>query len=97
MGAILDHFRQRFDYIIIDTPPVNAVTDATVVANFADASLLVVEYGKTSYRAAQLVRAKGRCFAPRTVKSTLVREIGLSATEMPGFIGSARSPRQRSA
>ena len=56
MGAILDHFRQRFDYIIIDTPPVNAVTDATVVANFADASLLVVEYGKTSYRAAQLAR-----------------------------------------
>jgi capsular exopolysaccharide synthesis family protein len=44
-------FRQAFDYVIIDSPPVNAVTDPSVLAAEADATILVAEEGRTTYKA----------------------------------------------
>ena len=38
----------RYDYIIIDTPPVNVVADPLVLASIADGVLLVVEADRTS-------------------------------------------------
>ncbi|MEG1254508.1 CpsD/CapB family tyrosine-protein kinase [Clostridium sp.] len=38
---------QSYDYIIIDTPPVMAVTDAQILAAKSDATLLVVRNSKT--------------------------------------------------
>lgn len=49
--ALLDGFRQTFDYVIMDSPPVTAVTDPTVLAAYADATLLVAEQGRTTYAA----------------------------------------------
>lgn len=57
MRTLLASFRERYHYVIIDTPPVNAVTDATVVAAGADATILVVEHARTSYRSATHARA----------------------------------------
>jgi Mrp family chromosome partitioning ATPase len=34
--------------LIIDTPPVNAVTDAPILASSANATILVVEQGRTT-------------------------------------------------
>jgi Mrp family chromosome partitioning ATPase len=39
---------QEFTYLIIDTPPVNAVTDAPILAASANATILVVEQGRTT-------------------------------------------------
>jgi capsular exopolysaccharide synthesis family protein len=36
-----------YDYIILDTPPLLAVTDASILAGKADATIMVVKYGKT--------------------------------------------------
>lgn len=47
MGELLDKLSQRFDQIIIDTPPILVATDAAVVSTFADGILLVVRSGKT--------------------------------------------------
>src|SRR5207247_4973492 len=49
MKALLAHFQERYSYIVIDTPPVNAVTDATLLAAHADATLMVIEHGRTTY------------------------------------------------
>lgn len=51
MRSVLDHFRARYHYVIIDTPPVNAVTDASVVAAHSDGVVLVAESGRTTYPA----------------------------------------------
>lgn len=50
-GDLLARLRGHFDRIIVDTAPAAAVTDATLMAPFADATLLVVS-GRASSRSA---------------------------------------------
>jgi tyrosine-protein kinase Etk/Wzc len=42
-ASALDEASARFDYVIIDSPPILAVTDAAVIGRVAGAALLVVE------------------------------------------------------
>lgn len=51
--ALLDRFRKGFSYVIMDTPPVNSVTDASVLAATTDATILVVDTNKATYPAVQ--------------------------------------------
>ena len=48
MQEVMDLFRGHFDYVILDTPPVNAVTDAAILAASTSSTLLVVEQGRTT-------------------------------------------------
>ncbi len=43
MKELLAALRVRFDHIIVDTPPVLMVTDATVLSSFVDGVILVIE------------------------------------------------------
>lgn len=54
MQAILDNMRQSADIILIDTPPILAVTDAAVLAPTLDGVLIVVRPGKTRASALRL-------------------------------------------
>jgi non-specific protein-tyrosine kinase len=47
MGELLEMLRGKADYVLIDTPPIIAVTDAAVLASKVDGVLLVVNAGKT--------------------------------------------------
>lgn len=51
MEQLLLDVYTRYKYIIIDSPPVLAVTDATILSTCSDAILLVVEGGVTPKRA----------------------------------------------
>jgi len=42
--------RERYETVIIDTPPIGLVVDATIVARHCDAGLMVVRYASTSQR-----------------------------------------------
>ena len=55
MRRLLNGCRERFDFVVIDTPPVLAVTDAVVLSKSADAVLLVVRAAQT--REQSLLRA----------------------------------------
>ena len=46
MKELLLQIRNEFDTIIIDTPPILAVTDAQIVANSCDGTVLVISSGK---------------------------------------------------
>jgi capsular exopolysaccharide synthesis family protein len=63
MARLLKKLRDRFDMVIIDTPPLLPVTDAAVLATQVDGVVLVVRYGKTSRQqvstAIQSLRAVG--------------------------------------
>lgn len=47
MAELLEHLAQRYDVIILDTPPMLPVTDAAVLATLADGALLVARHGHT--------------------------------------------------
>jgi polysaccharide biosynthesis transport protein len=47
MSALLNDVRQRYDVVIMDTPPVLPVADALVLGRQADATLAVVQWEKT--------------------------------------------------
>lgn len=55
MADILDELREDFDYVIVDTPPVLPVADATVLAPQVDGVLFVAR--RRLVRASQLNRA----------------------------------------
>ena len=46
---LLLELRDKYDYIIVDTPPVNLVSDSLVVSQKCDGLLLVVRTGVTTY------------------------------------------------
>ncbi len=45
MENLLTEMRSEYDFVIIDTPPVLAVTDASVLARLADATIIIIRYG----------------------------------------------------
>lgn len=52
MSQLLDMFKGKYDFVVIDSPPVGVVTDPTVLSARVDATLLVVEPKKTKLGAA---------------------------------------------
>ena len=50
---LLERARQHFEYIVIDTPPVEAAVDALYLARLCDAVLFVVQWATTPQRAAR--------------------------------------------
>lgn len=46
MDMLLDYVRQYFDYVIIDTPPVNIVTDASIISDKITGYIFIVQSGK---------------------------------------------------
>jgi capsular exopolysaccharide synthesis family protein len=56
MRTFIEEMKKEFDYIILDTPPIIAVTDAQLLSTMADGVLLVVSSGQAEREAA--ARAK---------------------------------------
>ena len=49
MENLLTYVREFFDYVIIDTPPVNMVSDAAILAEKVTGYVFVVQSGKNHY------------------------------------------------
>lgn len=47
MGELLEQASKDYDFVIIDTPPVLAVTDAAIIGRYTGTNLLVVRFDKT--------------------------------------------------
>ncbi len=43
MKELIDTLKQRYDYIFLDTPPVNVVTDASLLTKLVDGYIIVVK------------------------------------------------------
>jgi capsular exopolysaccharide synthesis family protein len=48
MADLLDELSRRFDFVLLDTPPLLPVTDAALLASRYDGALLIVRHGRTS-------------------------------------------------
>ncbi len=58
MRSLLAILKERFDLVILDTPPVLATADAGILGSLADGVLLVVRAGQTDRAAAQRATAQ---------------------------------------
>lgn len=47
MTAFLEEMKKHFDYIVLDTPPLQAVSDAQILSTKVDGSIIVVRAGVT--------------------------------------------------
>jgi receptor protein-tyrosine kinase len=54
---VLDELRARFDYVVIDSSPLLAVTDGAILAAGADGVLIIARFGETKHE--QLAHAVG--------------------------------------
>jgi tyrosine-protein kinase Etk/Wzc len=57
-SSLLDHLKLMYDLIIIDTPPILAVTDAAIIGHHAGTALLVVRFGLNQVREIALARQR---------------------------------------
>lgn len=46
--ALFDALKKKYDYILIDTPPVGVVADASLIARYADGAIYVVRHNMTN-------------------------------------------------
>jgi len=67
MNELIEILRDRYDFVLFDTPPVCSVTDSVVLSLKVDGTLLVVRAGKTSRYA---LRTAARCL--RTVNAPIM-------------------------
>lgn len=75
MRAVLDELRQRFDYVIIDAPPVLPVTDAAVVSRLADGAVMIVGSG--------VIKKEDLARALDTLETVGARVLGLVMNRVP--------------
>lgn len=63
-GQLMDVLAERFDLVVVDTPPLNVVVDAAEIARHCDGTLIVVEYNQTHSKAlrdaADMLRKAGK-------------------------------------
>lgn len=65
MAALLDSVRDRYDHVLVDSPPAGALADAAILASKVDGVLMVLVAGETRVDQAKevkesLEKAKGR-------------------------------------
>lgn len=75
MRDLLEELTTRFDYVIIDTPPVLSVTDAVVVSRLAGATMLVAASG--------IARRGDVLAALDSLDDSAERVVGVVMTHMP--------------
>lgn len=55
--SLLQQWRQEFDHVVIDTPPILSVTDAVLLSVISDRVVIVIRAGKTTRTALRRSRA----------------------------------------
>jgi capsular exopolysaccharide synthesis family protein len=71
MRSIVDEAKKTFDIIVIDSPPVLAVTDASVLSSMVDGTIVVVRVGRTARDAVRRAVAQLRVVNGRVLGAVL--------------------------
>lgn len=58
LPSLIEHWRQCFDWVILDGPAFATTSDAEILSHIADASLLVIRPGHTAFAEAQQATAR---------------------------------------
>lgn len=82
MAELLEEARKHYDFIFVDTPPVLAVTDSSVLAHLADATVMIVRYGdarrQVVIRSVELLERSGANLLGVAINAVDFRSAGYS-------------------
>lgn len=53
---MLADLKDRYDYVIVDTPPLGSMIDAAIIASLTDGTILLIEYNTVDYKKASMVK-----------------------------------------
>lgn len=56
MEDVIEKLKKQYEYVVFDTPPVLAVTDAQILAHKSDGTVMVIACGRTSQNGAAKAR-----------------------------------------
>ena len=80
MKKCLSALSQRFDHVLVDTPPLLAVTDGSILANLVDGVILVIRGGDTTKEA--IMRSKQLLtYAHARIIGTMLNNVDLHTCE----------------
>lgn len=82
MALLIAFLRERYEYVLLDTPALLPVTDAAAVAHRADGVVLVTRYGRT--------RSRDVCAAVGALQAARVRLLGTVLNMVPEVHGLLR-------
>jgi Mrp family chromosome partitioning ATPase len=86
MSALIESWRDQFDYVLIDTPPAVPVTDAVVLSRKVDSVIVVVRFAVTSQPCIErTIRLLKDVQAPRP--GVLVNAMDLQSPEYYHYFG----------
>lgn len=86
MRRLLERWRNEFDHIVIDTPPVLAVTNAVILASTADAVIVVARSAVTGYQSLSRARDLLRRVNAR-IAGVVVNDLGLNSVGYSDYYG----------
>jgi polysaccharide biosynthesis transport protein len=86
MRSLLEQWRQEYEHIVIDTPPLVGLSDALALSPFADAVLLVARSGRTSQQSLRRARDILNRVHARTV-GVLINDLDIDSGDYYNYYG----------
>ena len=81
---LLEYLKLKYEYVIVDTPPVNPVIDGVLIARQCDGTILVVEGGVTER--AQVIHAKQQLeYANVKILGVVLNKVGGAKASRYGY------------
>jgi succinoglycan biosynthesis transport protein ExoP len=80
---LLEECARRFDWVLLDTPPVGVLPDAQLLARLAGAVILVI--GANSTPAALIERAVAE-LGPECIIGTVLNRVGTHVISEAGYV-----------
>ena len=84
MREVIEALRARYDHVIIDTPPIGAVTDAAVLGTIVDGIVLVVHAGKTRSSIVQRGLEQMR-YISAPIEGVILNNLQVKGRYYPGY------------
>ena len=94
MKQLLDEARDKFDWVVVDTPPIAILPDANLLSAMIDTALLVVSAQSTPY---PLVQRAAQAIGPGRILGVVLNRAEHAAVPVYhyGYPGDALAQRQR--
>ena len=95
MANLLARVRNAYDYVLIDSPPLAAVSDALILSKLSDECILVVRWNKTPKHVVRAAADRLRDAGAKVVGTVLnrvdVRQLPQESGELYAYYSSTKS------